>query len=440
MVTRVARIIELTRKGFCSTVGKNILSLYSLQFVNYLLPLITIPYLVRILEPQNFGKIAFSQSLIAYLTIFVGYGFNLSATRKISASRDNPQEINTIVSNVWIAKSLLTIIGFCILVLLIVFIPKLNESAVLLLILFGIVVGDLLFPTWLFLGLEQMTTISTINSLVRIIITAGIFLLIRQPNDYFIYAGLISMQWVGAGIISILIVYRKLDFHFIIPRWADIRKELSDGWPLFLTTGATGFYTAGNALILGLLTNNTVVGYYSAAEKLVRIIQVLIGTASQAIYPRFSKMASERKDVFMIWARRTLFALGSMGLVASIGLFLLAPYIVMFIFGPEFWASIPIIRILAIIPFLVAISNVYGVQIMIPFHHDRPVLILTFSGGLVNLLLAMLLVPLMYGIGMAFAVTISELFVTVFFVIYCHLSGLNPLVNQTDGFKCTREY
>jgi len=410
-----------------SSVAKNAASLYVIQFANYILPFVTVPYLVRVLGPAGYGVVAFGQSLIAYFALFVDYGFALSATRKISVERTNPAAVRHIAFNVWAAKTLLCIIGFAVLLLFTAIVPKLREVSSLLLILYGMVVGNVLFPSWLFQGMEKMVAISVINLIMRLFVVIGIFTLVRRPEDYLLYAGLTSIGSIGAGIAGVGVALSKFKLHPIIPSIRGVWEELVEGWMLFLSTASVSLYTAGNAFILGLLTNHTVVGYYGTAEKIVRTIVGLHGPISQAAYPRFSKMASESKALALQWSRRILLLMGGLGLILSTAIFIGAPIIVRIILGTDYESSIMVIRILAGLCFLIAISNVLGIQIMLPFGKDKVFTSILFGAGIINIILAVLLAPLWQESGMAVAVLFSEIFVTGTMFVYLSFLRLNPL-------------
>lgn len=410
-----------------TSVGRNILSLYALQIANYILPLFTIPYLVRVLGPEKFGAVAFGQSFIAYFVLIINYGFNWSATRKISVQRDDREAVSKTAINVWTAKALLCGISFLVLLGLVQVIPKFRDASTLLFVLYGTAAGNVLFPTWLFQGLERMVPISVINLVVRSLATIGVFVFIHQPSDYMIYAGLLSFQWLGAGLLAVIVAYRNLSLCFALPTWKGVWHVLVEGWVLFLSMGMVSFYTIGNTFILGILTNNTVVGYYSAAEKLVKAVSGLLGPISQAVYPRVSRLASTSKAQALIWGRGLLLVMGGLGLSLSVLLWIGAPSIILIFLGSQYESSVPVIRILAPLPFLIAFSNVLGIQILFPFHHEKAVLKMVFVAGIINLFLAVLFAPRWHASGMALAVVISELFVSTAYMAYSWVHKLNPL-------------
>ncbi len=401
-----------------TTIRNNIISLYILQFSNYILPLITIPYLVRILGPEKFGIVSFGQSLMMYFVLVVNYGFNWSATRAIAMQRNNFYQINKIVSAVFCSKILLTLVSFIVLTLLIFLVPSFRKIYILLYILFGIVVGHALFPQWLFQGLERMEIITIINLTVRILITLAIFVLIRTPNDYFIYAILIALQWLGTGLFGFLWAILALKISLFFPNFSFLKKVFKDGSVMFTTTVARSLVASGNPFLLGILTNDyKIVGYYAPIEKLVRIAQGLGGPISLAFFPYVSHKTSLSKSDGIMLSKKVLYIMMTIGIFISIILFLGAKFIIGIVFGVKFLQSIKILKILAFVPLLALINNALGVQRMLPFKMDRYFLFSMITGAVVNIIFAIILVPIYKGIGMGLSVLIAEA-ATMFCMIY----------------------
>lgn len=417
------------RAAFHSSIVRNIASLYAIRFADYIVPLIMVPYLVRVLGPAGYGVVAFGQGLINYLMLFVEYGFDLSATRKISAERNNLSAINHIALHVWAAKGGLSLTGFTALLAMIYLIPKLSEVSMLLVILYGLVLGNVLFPTWLFQGMEQMTAISLINLAMKLFVLIGVFALVRRPEDYLLYASLVSTGTVAAGLIGAAAGVRLFRLRLVRISLIGIVDVLKEGWILFLSKASVSLYTAGNAFILGMLTDNTAVGYYSAAEKLTKSVLGLLGPISQAAYPRFSKLASESKELMLLWGKRMLLLMGGAGCALGALIAGSAPFIVTTLLGSQYTSSIPVVRILAPTILLIALSNVLGIQIMLPLGEDRAFTLILFGAGALNVAGAIVLAPTWQALGMAIAVLISELCVTISMLAYLHVKGI-PLLTK----------
>lgn len=276
---------------------ENFLSLSVLQGLNYLLPLITLPYLVRILGPDKYGLVAFAQAFIAYFGIITDYGFNLSATREISIQRENKKKISEIFSSVMIIKVGLLFLSFIIMNIIIFSFQKFRQEWLLYYLTFGMVLGQVLFPVWFFQGMERMKYITYLNITARLIFTVAIFVFIHQASDYIYVPFLNFMGSLVAGVLSLWIVFRNFNVNFKLPSVADIKHQLREGWHIFISQAAISGYTSSRLFAVGLFTDNTITGYYAIAEKLMSVVQTFpLASLVQSLYPRLSNIYSESKE------------------------------------------------------------------------------------------------------------------------------------------------
>jgi PST family polysaccharide transporter len=158
----------------------NFFSLSTIEAANYILPLITVPYLVRVLGPAKFGLVAFAQALIQYFITFTDYGFQLTATRAISVARDDAGKVSRIFSAVTLTKAVFMLASFAAVSAIVFSVPKFRQDALLYIFAFGMVIGDVLFPVWLFQGLERMKFIAALNLLSRALFVMAIFIFVRK--------------------------------------------------------------------------------------------------------------------------------------------------------------------------------------------------------------------------------------------------------------------
>jgi len=350
---------------------ENFLSLSALQALNYLLPLITLPYLVRVLGPEKFGLVAFAQAFIMYFVILTDYGFNLSATREISINRENKEKVAEIFSSVIAIKILLGILSFIILAAILTFIPKFGNDWLVYLFAFGMVLGNILFPVWFFQGMERMKYITILNIVAKGIFTACIFIFIREMADY-VYVPLInSMGFLVAGGLSLGIVFKDFGIRYSFPTIKAIKYQLKEGWHIFISTAAISLYTTSNAFILGVFTNNTIVGYYSAAEKLIHAVRGLLMPVSQTVYPYISKLVTESKENALNFIRKLAKLVGIGTFILSSLLFILAAPIVNMVLGSQYQQSIIVLQILAFLPFIIGLATVYATLFLLSFGHIR---------------------------------------------------------------------
>lgn len=409
--------------------GKNIFSLFVLQGTNYLLPLITLPYLVRVLGPEKYGLIAFTLSFITYFTVFVDYGFNLSATREISRNRDDHEKVSAIFSTVMIIKLAFMLVGFILLYVIAGFWPTLGKEWTLASVVYLAVAGNALFPIWFFQGMEDMKTISVVSILAKVLVVAGIFLLVHKESDYILAACLQSSSILIAGFISMTIILGKSRITPVLPGASQIMAQLREGWHVFTSTAAMTLYSNSNIFILGLITNNVIVGYYSAAEQLVKAVQGLMTPISQAIYPHISQMVDRSREMALKFIHKAFVRIGLLSFLLSFLLFILAEPLVLFILGDKFTHSVAILRVLAFIPFLVALSNVLGIQTMLTFGLKKEFSRIIIISGVINIALIIPLVYLYGGTGAATSVLLTELFVTALMAYRLDRNGLTSAFN-----------
>jgi len=421
MVEKIKNIFDSPEKR---RLLENFMSLTILQVVNYVLPLITLPYLVRVLGPEKFGLVSFAQAFIGYFLILTNYGFNLSATREISINRENKEIVSEIFSSVITIQLLLAALSFIIMTLIVFSFSKFSKDWLLYFYTFGMVIGQVLFPVWFFQGMERMKYITILNITAKLIFTVAIFVFIHKTSDYIYVPVINSLGYLIGGVIGLWIVFRGFGVKFALPSFENIKYHLKEGWHIFISTVATSLYTISNTFILGLFTNNTIVGYYSAAEKIIKAIQGLLGPVSQTVYPYVSRLANQSEEVTIMFIKKITILIGSITFILSLGIFIFANLIVKILFGNQYIESVIILRILSFLPFIIALSNIFGIQTMLTFGYKKAFSRILILASIINVILSIILIPLYQANGTAFSVLISEIFVTTSMFIYLQRKGI----------------
>jgi len=401
-----------------------------LQIANYILPLITLPYLARVLGPEKFGLIAFSQAFIGYFIILTDYGFNLSATRDISINRGNKEKVSEIFSSVMMIKFFLLLLALGIMSVIIFAFEKFRQDWKMYYLTFGMVLGQVLFPVWFFQGMERMKYITFLNILSKLIFTISIFIFVRKAEDYLYVPLLNSLGFIVAGVLGLWIALKDFGIEFKIPSWKEIKHQLKEGWYIFISTVAVSLYTTSNTFILGLFANNAIVGYYSAAEKIIKAIQGLSNPISQTIYPHVSKLMHESREFGIKFLRKITFLIGGFNLVLSLSIFIFADLIVKIVLGAQYTESVIVLKILAFLPFIIGLSNVFGIQTMLTLNFKKAFSKILISASFLNLVLAFILVPSLKHIGISISVLISEIFVTLSMFIFLRSKGIKILESK----------
>lgn len=424
---KLHKILHILRKKEYRRVLENIISLSSLQIAGYLLPLITLPYLVRVLGPERYGLIAFATALVFYFVILTNYGFNLSATREISICREDPGKVSEIFSSVLFIKFMLMLLSFLILTVVVLGVEQFRAEWLVYFFSFGMVVGNVLFPVWFFQGIEKMKYITVLNVLAQAIFTVSVFIFIRTTADY-LYVPLInSVGFLVAGLLGLRIALKDYHIQLKIPDGELFKHHLQEGWHIFLSSAAVTLYTTSNIFILGVLTNNVVVSYYAVAEKVVLAVLGLLNPLSQALFPHISRVVDESHKKGVQFLRKITKIMIGIGLSLSLLLFVFSPLIVNILFGDQYTPAIMVLRILAFLPLIVGLSNVFGIQTMIPLNYERALSRIVLAAGGINILLALVLVPLFQEVGTALSFLTAETFLTLTMFLFLQRKGIKMI-------------
>ena len=379
---------------------KNVLSLAILQGFNYVLPLITIPYLIRILGAGYFGLISFANATIAYFIIITDYGFNLTATREIAIHRTNHNKICEIFSAVIIIKTVLMVCSFIILVLLITFIDKFSSHANVYIFTFGTVLGQVFFPLWFFQGMEQMKYITYLNVLSRLFFTVAIFIFVKDKADYVFVPALSSSGYILSGLISLIIVQRIFHIQFYWQTCQTLRTYLKDSWYIFVIDFMPNLYNNFSTFLLGFTAPLETVGYYTLATKITGIFNNLIYVIRNATYPYLSK----NSEYFSVILQITLIA----GVFFTLAILYLSNTVFEFLFGKVIQNSLLYIYILSLSPFLMAISVSFGSNRLLILKKDREMKNITIYFSVFGFCLAIILIPVYGAAGAAVTVVLAR--------------------------------
>lgn len=385
---------------------QNTAALYAVHLSGLILPLVTFPYLARVLRPDGWGLVLFHQAFAMWLALAVDFGFNLSGTRAVAALRDDPERSGRLVSAVLGAKTLLMLAAFVCATVAYFIVPAFHQNPHYLVAayLYGIAIG--FSPIWYFQGIERVKSAALVDVALKAAATLAIFLLVRQPSDGWIVLASYAAGALLWTVIGTTWIYKQLPFFW--PRRAEVIDTLRQSSSLFAFRGVSGIYSQAAPMVLGTIAGATVVAYFAGAERLVRAATGLIQPVSQALYPRFSYLFSRNRDASVRLLRASVITISGLGLVVGVGTYVVAPYFVPLLLGPGYEEAVHVLRILSIVPPVVALATVLGIQWALPAGHDRYLLWFVVVAAVVNLAAAVVLVPSFGAAGMAGAVILAE--------------------------------
>ena len=343
----------------------NFASLSALQAITFVVPILILPYLFRAIGAEKFGLIAFAQAFVQYFMIVTDYGFSISATKEISLCRHKHSEVCRVFSEVMTVKILLALASLFLLCVIVYFIPKFRNDWPVYILSFGAVIGNTIFPIWFFQGTEKMKHIADLNIAGGIIVALFIFLFVRGPQDYLLVPLIYSCVSLVTGVWGQRIVFRKFGVSFNFPGYHSLRQQLKAGWDIFISIVAINAYTTTRIFTVGLLTNNTMTGLYSMAEKIAGIVQTFpLSSFSQALFPRLSKIFQKDRLKALKLMQRIQHITVNISLIFIPAFFIFAHPIVKIFCGGDYSETVLSLRLLLIAVFFVS-ANAFRVQFLL---------------------------------------------------------------------------
>ncbi len=378
----------------------NFMSLLSLQGLNFLLPLLTMPYLFRVLGVEKYGLIAFSLSVVTFLNVFVSYGFHLSATREISIHRDNKEKLSEIFSNTLTAKLFLLLLSFMILTILTFSIDYFSQYALLFCTSFILVIGNSIFPIWFFQGMEEMKYIGYFNLIAKLFFTAGIFLFIKTPSDYLIQPLLNGLGILLVGVYSIYFINKTYQIKFARQPISSTIETLKNSWNIFLSELMPNLYNNFATFLLGLVTTMESVGYYALATQIINVFNSIMYIIRNVTYPYLSKNFDKFKQI----TKLTI----AIGAISSIIIYSLSYFILPLLFGEKVYNSLSLIYILGLTPFIFAFTLSFGSNKLLVLKQDKLYKNIVLKTSLFGFIASCIVIPFFYAAGAAIVMLLTR--------------------------------
>ncbi len=402
---------------------RNVVSLYAMQWAGYVIPIIMLPYLARVLQPQGFGLLLFWQSFALWASMFIEYGFNLSATRDIAQSRGDQRAQAQIAASVLGAKllllgSVLVISGTAALC-----VPVFRAHPIYLLCAMPQILAGGFSPFWYFQGTERMARAISIEFFSRAFFTGLTFLAVRDSSGGWKALLLQGCAGCSSTIVTTWMMYRETAFER--PRRPQSWRVLRDGWGMFLFRGSYSIFTTANTFIIGLISSPLQVGLYGGGERIARAMQGQIGPVTQAFYPHISHMFSKNEADAKKMARLVIGASGGIGLFLGLVLAFLASPLTRILLGPGYGGSVNVVRIFSLLLPISALNNGLIMQWMLPRRMDGAASAAILGAIVVNVAVAVLLAPRFAHLGMALAVFTAEAFMLVAIIACIMHNGLS---------------
>lgn len=371
-----------------------------LQIAGYIFPLITLPYLARVIGVDGFGKIAFAGAIVVWFQTISDWGFNFTATRDVAKNRDNKEKVSEIFSNVLWARILLMFLSFALLVITILIVPKFKENQTILFITFLLVPGHIMFPDWFFQAMEKMKYITWLNIISKALFTAAIFIFIKEKSDFILQPLFISLGYVVSGVISMYFILVKWKIKLRLTSFRKVFQTIRKSTDVFLNNIVPNLYNSFSVLLLGFYGGSVSNGKFDAGNKFPGIFQQFMNIISRTFFPFLSR----RIDKHSLYVKINLY----LSVAFSLLLFLAAPLLIKLFFTPEFYDAITVLQIMSFSIFFLSLSNIYGTNYMIIQGYEKQLRNVTFVSSIIGMALSFPLIYCFDFIGAAITITLTR--------------------------------
>lgn len=382
-LSKIKKQIAASKDG--RTVFANFGYLSLLQVAGYVFPLISMPYLARVIGAEGFGKIAFASAIVVWIQTISDWGFNLTATRDVAQNRDDKELVSRIFSNVLWARSVLTLLSGIILLVVVLLVPYLRENADIIFVTFLLVPGYILFPEWFFQAIEKMKYTTLFNLLLKLTFTVAVFVFIHKREDYLIQPLLTTIGYLLCGIGALYLIFKKWGYTLYKPQGTEILKTIRNSTDVFINNLMPNLYNSFSVMLLGFFGGSTANGIYDGGNRFPVIFYQFQSVLSRAFYPFLSR----RPDKHSFYAKLNIVS----ALIGAVFLILLSPLLIKIMLGDEFEKSIVVMQILSFSVVFLAMGYTYGTNFLIINHKEKPLRNLTFISSIIGMCVS---VPLVY--------------------------------------------
>lgn len=388
-----------------------------LQVAGYVFPLITMPYLARVIGVEGFGKIAFAAAIMVWIQTIADWGFNYTATRDVARNRDNKEIVSDIFSRVFWARCLLMMLSFLVLLVLVLCIPKFRENAAVIFVTFLMIPGHIMFPDWFFQAIERMKYTTLLNLLSKLLFTILIFVFIKEKDDYILQPLFVSLGFVLSGIIAMYYILIRWKVKLTSVPFKSVIRTIKASTDVFINNLMPNLYNSFSTVLLGFVGGDIANGKLDAGSRFVNISQQFMSIFSRTFYPFLSR----KIDKHSFYAKINI----SFSILVAIILFVAAPFLIKIFFTEEFNDAVTVLRIMSVSILFMALNNVYGTNYMLIKGFEKQLRQIATICSIIGIFIALPLIYYFSYLGAAIVITMTRGMLGIVIMIYSRIQIKN---------------
>jgi len=399
-----------------SLLKKNIFFNTLLSVSQILFPLVTFPYASRVLGPEAIGAVSFADNFTIYFLIFSALGIPMYGIREVAKVRNDPDKLGQVFSELLLIHFCTSLIAVFILFSISFFTERLRLNFGLYQIGMAIVLGSVFMAEWFFQGIEKFQFIAVRSVCARVVTVLLLFIFVHSVEDRDLYYGLNLITVIIGASINMLAIRKIIKISY---KGTEFKRHFKPLLVIFSNSIVTSVYLVFDTIILGFLTNDLNVGYYSAAMRLSKISLAVIGVLGAVLLPRLT-LAFEQKDFTdaRMLINKSLSFVVFLSIPIAMGTLCLSKEIIFLFAGNRYAPSVYSLNILCFVVIVIGFALVFANQILLPLHKEKNILYASMFGMVISLLLNFTLIPIFKHVGAAISSFTTELVVTLVLFYY----------------------
>lgn len=378
-----------------------------LTISSFIFPLITFPYVSRILLPAGTGRVSFATSIVSYFSMFAQLGIPTYGIRACARVRNNKDELTATVHELFLINLIASFFSYVVLLIAIYLIPRLLQDRILFLIISSTIFFNLIGMEWVYKALEQYTYIAIRSIIFKFIALAATFFLIHEQNDYVCYGAITIFAASASSILNFFNVHRLIDCKK--RRSYDLRRHMKPVFIFFAMSCATIIYTNLDTVMLGFMKSDAEVGLYNAAVKVKSILLGIVTSLGTVLLPRVSYYLENGMIIeFKKIAAKALHFVQLLAVTLCVYFIMFAEESIYFLSGTAYAGAVLPMQIIMPTLILIGLTNIMGIQMLVPMGKEKCVLYSEIAGAVLDLVLNAVLIPLYGASGAAVGTLAAE--------------------------------
>ena len=397
-----------------NTTVRQYLSITIVQFLNLLVPLFLIPLVVRQIGPSSFGIISFAQTFATFFLLAIVYSFEYTATKEIIINKNNSEKVSEIFNDVLTAKFLIFLASLIIFSIICIFSKTIRQNILIQIISFSVNIGYVLYPLWFFQGIQKLPVSLFFNLIARLLMAASVLLFLGTKSLFWIYPLSYSVSQIVLGIGSMIYIKKYLGVNIQLSSLKKGFQKIYSGFNIFISLVMLNLYQNINLFLVAFFTTDLITGYYASSTKLVLVVLgVAILPLSMVLFPKISTsfQISYEKGIHAL--KTSLWVASFVGLIMSGVLFIFPHLLIGILFGKNFLPAVPYLKILAFIPFINCVSNIFSIQGLINLNYKKVYLVITSISLLICVIGILIFAKKYTALAAAYSWLAAELFTLI---------------------------